>query len=188
MDAETSALEHLKLEQSWLEATRTTLNVRPTDDYLQLTFAENSNIGDSINVFRQFTLLVEKGITPPVNLLTSLATGFRRYLDAKPKVSLDAAFNLKSKQRVGHALDHRLAIEERGQIIHYMWFLRHQAKLKNESLSILNAAGEAITKFNLTLDESVLEKNYVDMKAGDIFDNCYEVLDKVLKSRNKTRF
>ena len=56
-----SSLEQLHLEQSWLDATRTTLKVRPVEDYLQLAFAENANPIDSIEVIRQFTLLVEKG-------------------------------------------------------------------------------------------------------------------------------
>ncbi len=182
MGVEKSALEQLKLEQSWLEASRTTLRVRPIDDYVQLAWAENINPNDSINIIRQFTLLVEKGITPPAAILNTLAIHFRHYLEAEPFVSLDDAFSLKRKQSIGHPLDHRLAKEERGRVIYFMWCLRHQAKHNNVRLSIEKAAGEAINKLDLKkVSEAVLVKNYVDMKADDIFDKAFKVLNEVLE-------
>lgn len=181
MGAEKSALEQLKLEQSWLEVSRITFKARPIEDYVQLAWAENASANDSIDVIRQFTLLVEKGITPPASILNTLAIHFRDYLEAKPFVSLDAAFSLKRKQSIGHPLDHRLAIEKRGRVIYFMWCLRHQAKLNNKKLSIERAAAEAINKYSLDISESVLEKNYVDMKADDIFEKAFEVLNEVLK-------
>lgn len=181
MGAEKSAFEQLNLEQSWLEISRTTLSVRPIEDYVQLAWAENVNANDSIDVIRQFTLLVEKGITPPASILNALAIYFRHYLEAEPLISLDVAFNLKPKQSVGHPLDYRSATEERGRVIYFMWCLRHQAKLNNKKLSIENAAGEAINNFSLTVSENVLEKNYKDMKADDIFDKAFIVLSEVLK-------
>lgn len=177
-----TALQQLQLEQSWLEATRTTLRARPIEDYLQLAFAENTKLDDSIDVIRQFTLLVEKGITPSASILNALAIRFRHYLKTELFVSLDAAFNLKRKQSVGHPLDHRLAREERGRVIHFMWCLRYQAKLNDENLSIESAAGEAINKFGLKVSESVLEKNYVDMKADDIFGQALEAMAGVLNN------
>ena len=175
------ALQQLQLEQTWLEATRTTLQARPIEDYLQLAFAENTKLDDSIDVIRQFTLLVEKGITPPASILNTLAIRFRKYLKTEPFDSLDAAFNLKRKQSVGHPLDHRLAIEERGRVICFMWCLRYQATLNGEKLSIESAAAEAINKLNLDVSESVLEKNYVDKKADDIFGQAFEELNEALK-------
>lgn len=174
------ALQQLQLEQTWLEATRTTLQARPIEDYLQLAFAENTKLDDSIDVIRQFTLLVEKGITPPASILNTLAIRFRKYLKTGPFVSLDAAFNLKRKQSVGHPLDHRLAIEKRGVVIYFMWDLRHQAILNGKKLSIESAAGEAINKYGLNVSESVLEKNYVDLKADEVFGKAFEVLTHVL--------
>lgn len=178
---ELTTLQQLHLEQSWLEASRTTLRARPIEDYVQLAWAENVNANDSIDVIRQFTLLVEKGITPPAAILNTLAIHFRHYLEAEPFVSLDDAFSLKRKQSIGHPLDHKLAREKRGRVIYFMWCLRHQAKLNNKRLSIASAAGEAINKFNLDVNESVLEKNYVDMNADDIFDKAFKVLSEVLK-------
>jgi hypothetical protein len=175
------ATEQLRLEESWLETYRTTSLVRPIDDYVQLAFAKNVNLDDSIDSIRQFTLLVEKGITPPATILNSLAIRFKQYLNKVPYVSLDVAFNLKRKQGVGHPLDYRLAIEERGRVIFFMWDLRHQAKMRNEKLSIMSAAGEAINMFDLSVSESVLEKNYVDMKADDIFGKAHQALLDVLK-------
>jgi len=175
------ALQQLQLEQTWLEATRTTLQARPIEDYLQLAFAENTKLDDSIDVIRQFTLLVEKGITPPASILNALANHFKHYLKKEPFDSLDAAFNLKRKQSVGHPLDHRLAIEERGRIIYFMWDLRYQATLNGEKLSIESAAGKAINKYGLKVSESVLEKNYVDMKADDVFGELIVVMNEALK-------
>lgn len=181
MGAEKSALEQLELEQSWLKASRTILRARPIEEYVQLAWAENVKTNDSIDVIRQFTLLVEKGITPPASILNTLAIHFRHYLAAEPHISLDVAFNLKPKQSVGHPLDHRSATEERGRVIYFMWCLRHQAKLNNEKLSIEKAAGKAVNEFNLVASEDVLVKNYVDMKADDIFEKAFEVLNEVLK-------
>ena len=174
------ATEQLRLEESWLEASRCKLQVRPIDDYVQLAFAKDVNLDDSIDAIRQFTLLIEKGITPPATILNSLAIRFKQYLNRVPFVSLDVAFNLKSKQGVGHPLNHRLDLEERGRFIYFMWDLRHQAKMRNEKLSIESAASTVINMFDLSVSESVLEKNYVDMKADDIFGKAHQTLLEVL--------
>ena len=96
-DSDNEVFNQLLLEQSWLEASRNVLRVRPIEDYLQLAFAENANLNDSVDVIRQFTLLIEKGITPPASILSTVAKSFRNYLDIEPHDSLDTAFNLNKK-------------------------------------------------------------------------------------------
>ena len=171
-----TAFDQLLLEQSWVEASRSVFGVRPIDDYLQLAFAENVNTDDSIDIIRQFTLLVEKGITPPAVILSAIASSFRVYMQQDPFDSLDYAFNLKRKQSVGHPLKHRSSKEKRGRIVYLIWCLRHKAKLENKILSIENAAGELINQMNLDLTEDALKKDYITMNADEVFDKALKAL------------
>ena len=151
----------LFLEQTWLITSRNVMRVRPVEDYLQLAFADNANLNDSVDVIRQFTLLIEKGITPPASILSAVAKSFRNYLDIEPHDSLDAAFNLNKKQRIGHPLAYRAVCEERGRIFYFMWYLRHDGKLKGKEPSIEEVAGIVINEWSLDLTEDVLKKDYI---------------------------
>ena len=180
-DSDNEVFNQLLLEQSWLEASRNVLRVRPIEDYLQLAFAENANLNDSVDVIRQFTLLIEKGITPPASILSAVAKSFRNYLDIEPHDSLDTAFNLNKKQRIGHPLAYRAVREQRGRIFYLMWCLRHDGKLKGKEPSIEEVAGVVINKLSLDLTEDVLKKDYISKQADSIFDGAFEALRSLEK-------
>ena len=180
-DSDNEVFNQLLLEQSWLEASRNVLRVRPIEDYLQLAFAENANLNDSVDVIRQFTLLIEKGITPPASILSAVAKSFRNYLDIEPHDSLDTAFNLNKKQRIGHPLAYRAVREQRGRIFYLMWGLRHDGKLKGKEPSIEEVAGIVINKLSLDLTEDVLKKDYISKQADSIFNRGLEIMQSLDK-------
>lgn len=170
--------ERLRLEESWIDAARITVwKNKSFEDNLQLSFARATKLDNSIEVIRQFTLLVERGITPPASILNALAIRFRSYLKIKPPDSLDAAFNLKRKQRVGHPLTHRLADEERlKEFFYHMWRIRQQLKKGNKKFSIEEAASQVILLYNLSISESVLQKKYSELKIDAIFEEALVTL------------
>jgi len=173
------AWERLLLEQSWLDASRTLMK-QYNQNLSQLAFAENANPSDAIDIIRQFFLCVNKGVTPPAHILAVVANGFEKYLSAAEAITLDSALNLKPKQRVGHPLTHRKEREERGRICYQMWCLRHDAKLKGETLSIENAAGQVINQLgSTTLTEDMLKKDYINIKADEIFNQAIKILEEI---------
>lgn len=170
------AWERLRREQGYLFQARTLFRQDSDDELIQMAFAENQDADDHIGVIRQFVALVDKGITPPPHILASVAAGFRVYLDGSGGKSLDQAFCLKPKQRIGHPLAHRAEKEKRGQIAYVMWCLRREAELRGELLSIENAASAVINRFNLRYQEDTLKKDYIEMRADDIFGQAAEVM------------
>jgi hypothetical protein len=169
------AFEGLLLQEHWL-STHTQFLADSNERKLQLLLAERTNPDDLIDVIRQFVALVDKGITPPAIILAAAAKGFREYIHAAGNKTLDVAFNLKSKQGVGHPLVHRAFREKRARIVYLMWSMRHAATLEGGLLSIEDAAGEVINKLGLDLDEDALKKSYIEMKADEIFGYAFEVM------------
>ncbi len=152
------------------------------ENLLQLAFAENANPNDAIDIIRQFFLCVNKGITPPAHILAVVASGFEKYISAPEAMSLDSALNLKPKQRVGHPLTHRKEKEYRGRICYQMWCLRYDAELKGETLSIEKAAGKVINQLgSTTLTEDILKKDYINLKADEIFNLAFNLAINTLK-------
>lgn len=183
-DLSENAWERLRREQGYLSAARTLFKHDGDDELVQLLFAEQQDAADCIGVFRQLVILIDKGITPPPNILVSVAAGIREYLNAAGKVSLDESFRLKPKQRVGHPLTHRAEKERKAQIAYVMWCLRREAMLRGDRLSIEDAASEAINRFNLPYQEDVLKKNYIELNAEEVFSQAAEVIDD-FRSGNK---
>jgi hypothetical protein len=172
------ARKRLMLEYSWLDASRVHFKASH-DDYIQLAFADNANPEDAIDVIRQYTLLVEKGVTPPPHILIAIAKAFGKYIRQKPRESLDVVFNLKRKQRVGHPLDHRATREERGRFAYLMWSMRQEARQNGDTISIEEAAGEIINRLNLEsrgISDDSLKKDYIALKADEVFGRAMEVI------------
>ena len=178
---EKNALQHLKLEQSWLEATRTTLQARPIEDYLQLAFAENTKLDDSTDNIRQFYLCVKKGITPPAEILMVVANKFEKYELAKGELSLDECFNEK-KQGRKHPIKQKLKDEEKNRVYYFMWSQIKLAELEGKKLSIWGAAKTAREKFTPHITTETLEKEYISAKLSDVFNNAYDVVAEYVPS------
>ena len=179
-DLTPAAWERLNREQGYLMQARVFFKQTGDEDLVQVALAENVKTDDAIDVIRQFTLLVKAGITPPPNILVAVALSFGKYISASGELSLDVAFNLKPKQRVGHPLTHRKEKEERGRICYLMWCLRHSAKLNGETLSIEDAAGKVINQLDQTeLSEDVLKKDYIKIRADEIFDGVIKILEEI---------
>jgi hypothetical protein len=83
---------------------------------------------DPIDAICRFVSMVYLGVTPTPDILVAIAERMKRYLDGNGALSLDEAFGLKRKQRVGHPLKQRSQDERRGRIIYLMWCLRYKAK------------------------------------------------------------
>ncbi|MBT9097206.1 hypothetical protein KFZ76_05720 [Methylovulum psychrotolerans] len=138
-----------------------------------ILFAELS--GDKpLDILRSFSDCVFSGATPPPNVLVFIAECLTSYFDNEGKITLDKAFNLQSRQRIGHPLKDQQAKHKRGRILYYMWQLRKQAETENRTLSIFKAAGETINTLGLTdVSEYSLEKSYTEIDADEIFDNLF---------------
>ncbi len=172
---EKNALQHLKLEQFWLEQNRTISNIRPIETYLQLAIAENAKPDDSIDNIRQFYLCVKKGITPPAEILMVVANKFEKYELAKGDMTLDECFNEK-KQGKKHPLKQKLKDEEKNIVYHFMWSQIKLAELEGKKLSIWGAAKTAREKFTPHITTETLEKEYISAKLSDVFNNAYDVI------------
>lgn len=183
-DLSDNAWERLRREQGYLSAARTLFKHDGDNELVQLLFAEQQDAGDCIGVIRQFVALIDLGITPPPNILVPVAAGFRAYLNAAGKMSLDESFRLKPKQRVGHPLMHRTEKEKKAQAAYVMWCLRREATLRGDRLSIEDAASEAINRFDLPYQEDVLKKNYIELNAEEVFSQAAEAIDD-FRSGNK---
>lgn len=172
---EKTALQKLQLEEYWLQAARTTFRARPIEDYLQLTFAENANPNDTVDVIRQFYLCVKKGITPPASLLMTVANGFEKYNLAAGDLSLDESFTEKRKGKK-HPLRQKLKDEEKGRVFYFMWCQIKLAELENKPLTILGAAGIARDKFMPQITTDTLEKEYISAKVSEKFNQAFDVV------------
>lgn len=149
---------------------------------IEVSFAENS--GDKpLDVLRAFSSCIFAGVTPPPRVLVFVAECLASYFDNTGGITLDEAFNLQSRQRIGHPLKQQQSQHKRGRILYYMWQLRKQAEYENRTLSIENAAGEAINNLGLTdVTEDSLKKSYIDIDADDIFNNAMEVMHEFLST------
>lgn len=178
---EKNALQHLQLEQSWLEQTRTKLNIRPIEAFLQLAIAENAKPNDSIDIIRQFYLCVKKGITPPAELLMVVADKFEKYELAKGELSLDECFNEKKRGKK-HPIKQKLKDEEKNRVYYFMWSQIKLAELEGKKLSIWGAAKTAREKFTPHITTETLEKEYISAKLSDVFNNAYDVVAEYVPS------
>lgn len=175
------AFQRLLLQQRWLE-NRPELQRQKLDDMVLLALAESAN--EPLAVIQMFTMLTEAGITPSANVLSCLSQYFRSYLNGNGGVSLDHAFGLKPKQRVGHPISHQRSRHERGRLVYMMWCKRKEASDRGNVLSILNAAGQVINELNLLdISEDTLEKEYSAFNADSVFDAAYTICADTLEQQ-----
>lgn len=167
-DLSSDALRRLTLEQVWLENGP---ERKTADNALkaQSLISSHVTLDDSIDAIRHYVVCVTKGITPAAAILAHIGVSLRRYLDAEGALSLDQAFGLENRQRVGHPLPRRIESDRRSQAAYAMWQLRDEAAAKGESLSIEAAAGQVINALGLTLSEETLRKHYSTIDADGIF-------------------
>ncbi|MBK9161255.1 MAG: hypothetical protein IPM27_06780 [Nitrosomonadales bacterium] len=175
-DLSPKAWERLKREQGYLMQARTLFKQADDDSLLQMAFAENTDPNDAVDVIRQFSLLVKKGITPPPHILAAVAQGFGKYISASGELSLDEAFGRRNVQGVKHPLKQRLKKEERVRVYWFIWYQRKQAENEGSEVSIYAAAAKAIEEFNLSILNGTLEKEYSAAKVEAIFEQAYEVM------------
>ncbi len=62
---------------------------------------------DPIESIEQFRIAVTNGVVPSPNILIFVCNCFAKYLEANGRLSLDEAFRMKSKQRVGNPAQQR---------------------------------------------------------------------------------
>jgi hypothetical protein len=168
------ALKRLRIELHRVDAARTLYGT----GHPQQAFADHQDPSDTIGVIQQYVSMIDKGLIPSAPILAALWHGFASYLASSGNQTLDYAFGLTVKQRVGHPLTHRLATEQRANEIHYMWNLRHKARLAGKKLSIPAAAGITINELGLSVSESALAKSYKAFKADTIFDGAMAILEE----------
>lgn len=113
---------------------------------------------DLMKVFRDSIFL---GVTPPAVILIYLAQFFDRYLKDSGTLSLDEAFKLKGRNKIGHPLKIRQQEQHEAAIFFGITILR---KLK--SLSIEAAAGEIIDSWGIEAHETVLKKKYIKFRKN----------------------
>lgn len=155
---------------------------------IYVLLAEHSGT-DMLQAVTSFSRCVFAGVTPPPSLLAKVAEAFNGYLKARGQLTLDRAFDLQTKQKVGNPFKHRAAQARRGQILHDMWALRKEREAKGEPLSILKAASEVINRLSLSDEEDALTRDYSRLKIQEIFDRAEEalhdlqpIIEKVSKS------
>jgi hypothetical protein len=141
-------------------------------------FAEFSIRGDSIDTIRQFTSCVYGGVMPPPNILIALAEAFSTYLDGAGASTLDAAFALQARQKIGNPLKNRMHKEERATVLFKMWQLRHASEAAGKKISILDAAGLLINELNLEESEDTLSKAYSEANFDEVIGKSQQIVEE----------
>ncbi|MDT4292183.1 hypothetical protein RO575_21675 [Methylomonas sp. MO1] len=179
--------ERLVTEENWLDACRTHHGIA-LESFLPLEIARATASHETIDVISNFVSLVNRGITPPAHILTSIAEGFGQYLlvgnnaidRGKEAISLDRAFKLSSKQSVGHPLKHRREKLKKGRLVYKMWEARKRAELQTgKRISKNEAYAQAIAKDKTeSYDEAVMLKEYANVKADKVFGEVLEAFEQ----------
>ncbi len=89
-----------------------------------------------VQVLESFRTTITAGVIPDTNTLIFVAKCFAVYLEGKGKVSLDVAFGMPSKQRVGNPAQHKAKLDDEGQYLFRMAVYRG----KNPEKTIRDAA------------------------------------------------
>ena len=172
------AKERLRLQQVWLEA-RPNFLADSQQHNFQIMLSES--IDDMVDILRQFCLLIKKGITPPVHILVPIAISIGNYLDSDGRETLDQTFKLKNKQgKHGKPLKNKKFREERQLLLFQMAKIRYQFKKSGKKLpAIEKVAGDIINQFNLSIQEEVLKKDYINTGTEEIFFRAFDALKAV---------
>jgi hypothetical protein len=120
--------------------------------HIEKNTLDNSS-ADFIKMFRDCIFL---GLTPPAMALVRIAEAFDSYLKDASTLSLDEAFRLKGKPRIGHPLKVKKHDQQKASMFFAISILR---KLKN--LSIMDAAGELINLWDIEAEDEALKKDYI---------------------------
>lgn len=91
---------------------------------------------EPIDVIEDFRYSVHNGLMPNPNALIFVANCIAAYLESKGKISLDEAFGMKSKQRVGNPAQHREKQSQDDEFLSRM----SQYRADNPSATIEDAA------------------------------------------------
>ncbi len=171
------AVRSLELEETWLD--KRPKDAREISRFMHVEMAKL--VDSSLDAIQSFTQLIKNGITPPSNVLLILAERFADYLE-RETISLDEAFCLKKKQRVGHPIKHQKAQQKRKHLLYAIWCLRKQNQNKGVALSIEDAAGEIINRLGADVEQEMLKTEYIRAKTQDILDGAYNALPDEVKA------
>lgn len=123
----------------------------------------------AIDFMKQYRDSVFLGITPSAMILMRIAEYFDRYLsDDSGKLSLDEAFKLKHRPKIGSPIKQKKWLLNKASIATGMWIQKTISKLKGDEISILEAAGIIINKWNLPADEESLKKEYKNLGTAKL--------------------
>jgi hypothetical protein len=147
---------------------------------IQIVFAENANT--PLELIKAFQNCVYAGVTPPANVLIKMAENIARYFEGNGNIDFDRAFELHSKQKVGHPLNYQKIKQKRGEILHLIYQKRKLAETEGKSISIETAASVVINEYNLSDSEDALCKAYSTLDIDTVFNRAYEVVIETLNS------
>ncbi len=95
-------------------------------------------------------------------------------------MTLDQAFSLQSRQRIGHPLKNLAKQQRRAQIIYFMALKRLSAEAQGVDLSIERAASEVINEFGLDESEDTLTKAYSQAKPEEPLRAAFTTIQREL--------
>ena len=158
------------------------LHANRLDKGIQIVLAENASA--PLEVIKSFQNCVYAGVTPPANVLINIAENIAHYFESNGNISLDRAFNLHSKPKVGHPLNHQKTKNYRGAVLHLMYQKRKLAETEGKNISIETAASEVINEFNLADSEDALCRAYSVANIDEVFNKAYEATEEFLNKTN----
>ena len=123
--------------------------VQLATDLKKLVRADAKSDPGPIPLLQEFRDDICEGKLPSAHVLILVAERFGKYLDAGGDLTLDEAFDLKSKQKSGPPLVRDRKNTERLEILLWIYLRRLDARSNGKGLSIDNAASEAVNHFNL---------------------------------------
>lgn len=137
-----------------------------------VAFADILTHDDALNIIRLYRCFIRLGLMPPDNLLLAIDGYFGAYLEANGDKSLDKAFGLTNKPRIGHPLKYRKGVKARNDAACFiMWYDLETARLQGKPpLTNTKAAENVIDEFSLTLEAESLASYYQKNKFGQASD------------------
>jgi hypothetical protein len=115
----------------------------------------------SLKYMRCFRDSVFSGITPSATILAHIAEAFDKYLNSGLDLELEQCFSLSSKPNIGSPIAQEYWVHDKATVLFAMKIKRKIAKLKEQRLSIENAAASVIEDWNLEADAEALKKYYI---------------------------
>ena len=141
--------------------------------------------GDALDQLEAFRALIYEGLIPPPSILIPIAEALDDHFKANGALSLDAAFELKPKQKLGHPISAKENKTERGRIHNDMWLIRKSEQLVGRTVSIEEAAGRVINNRNLAISEDALKKSYINSDVDRVLDRAADALAESVDRRSE---